>query len=90
MLTVYVKRNDRKYSRIGWSVSKRIGHAPVRNRVRRCLREAYRTNKDRWPKGFDIVCVARPAIKHSSVHVPDSLARLISKAIRRCHDAARR
>jgi ribonuclease P protein component len=48
--------------RVGFSVSKRLGGAVDRNRVKRALREAYRLNEGRFVKGLDYVLVARPPL----------------------------
>ena len=44
---------------MGITASKKLGHAVVRNRGRRRLREIYRLNEDRFAPGWDIVVVAR-------------------------------
>ena len=44
----------------GFSVSKKVGNAVVRNRVRRRLREAARALGTELPRGFRAVIVARP------------------------------
>ena len=47
-------------TRIGITVSRKVGCAPERARVKRWLREIYRQHKDAWPDGVDFVVIARP------------------------------
>ena len=58
-LAVYIRRTGRPVSRLGITVSTKVGHAVVRNRVRRRLREIYRLHEDEIVPGLDIVVVAR-------------------------------
>jgi len=58
-LVLYARRNRTGTNRVGVTVGKKLGHAVVRNRVRRRLREVYRLNEDRFTPGWDIVVVAR-------------------------------
>ena len=58
-LVLYARKNRSATNRVGVTVSKKLGHAVVRNRVRRRLREIYRLNEDRFAPGWDIVVVAR-------------------------------
>ena len=58
-LAMYVRRNRSDENRVGVTVSKKLGKAVVRNRVRRRLREVYRLNESRFLPGWDIVVVAR-------------------------------
>ena len=58
-LVLYARPNRIGGNRIGLTVSKKLGCAVVRNRVRRRLREIYRLHEDRFIPGWDIVVVAR-------------------------------
>ena len=58
-LVLYCKPNHTEKNRIGITVSKKLGKAVIRNRVRRRLREVYRLNEDKFAAGYDIVVVAR-------------------------------
>ncbi|MBO5078608.1 MAG: ribonuclease P protein component [Oscillospiraceae bacterium] len=59
LLVLYARPNRTGGNRVGVTVSKKLGKAVVRNRVRRRLREVYRLNEDRFLPGWDIVVVAR-------------------------------
>lgn len=58
-LVLYARRNKLPANRVGITVSKKLGGAVVRNRVRRRLREVYRLHEDAFAPGWDIVVVAR-------------------------------
>ena len=60
-LVLYARRNRSKENRVGLTCGKKLGHAVVRNRTRRRLREIYRLNEHRFARGYDIVVVARSA-----------------------------
>jgi ribonuclease P protein component len=49
--------------RLGLSVSRRVGGAVERSRVKRVLREAFWAESERLPPGADYVIVARPDAK---------------------------
>ncbi len=49
--------NGREHSRFGFSVSKRVGNAVMRNRVKRMLRESVQLSS--WKPGWDVVFIAR-------------------------------
>lgn len=58
-LVLYARRNRSEQNRVGLTVSKKLGCAVVRNRVRRRLREVYRLHETQFAPGWDIVVVAR-------------------------------
>ena len=58
-LVLYARPNRSNHNHVGITVSKKLGHAVVRNRVRRRLREVYRLNEEKFLPGWDIVVVAR-------------------------------
>lgn len=58
-LVVYFRRNGSGGNRLGITVSNKVGHAVLRNRIRRRLREIYRLNEASLRRGLDIVIVAR-------------------------------
>ncbi len=58
-MVLYARKNRLGENRVGITVGKKLGHAVVRNRVRRRLREAYRLNEERFQPGWDIVVVGR-------------------------------
>ena len=59
-LVIYTMKNRSDNTRIGISISKKVGKAHERNRIRRCIKEAYRLNIDpRVATGYDLVFIAR-------------------------------
>lgn len=58
-LILYARRNRTGVNRVGITVSKKLGKAHIRNRIRRRLREVYRLNETMFQPGWDIVVVAR-------------------------------
>lgn len=59
-LVIYTMKNKFDKSRIGISISKKVGKAHERNRIRRCIKEAYRLNiDDKVLGGYDLVFIAR-------------------------------
>ena len=58
-VVVYCLKNRKGMSRLGITVSTKLGHAVVRNRVRRRLRELYRLHRQEMLPGYDLIVVAR-------------------------------
>lgn len=59
LLVFYARKNRTGINRVGITVSKKLGKAHIRNRIRRRLREVYRLNEEKFLPGYDIVVVAR-------------------------------
>ena len=57
----YLVRRENEGSKLGFAVSRKVGKAIVRNRIKRYLREFYRTHRSGFSTGFWLVIVARPA-----------------------------
>ncbi len=53
------RHGDHAHARLGITVSKRVGNAVIRNRVRRRLRELSRTRYAALPAGLELVITAR-------------------------------
>ncbi len=56
----YLVRDDGVERRFGVAVTRKVGNAVVRNRVKRYIREAYRHHRPRLDTGVLMVVVARP------------------------------
>ncbi len=67
-LVMYVIKNSEKMSRIGISVSKKVGNSVVRHRITRLIRECYRLNESRIKNHYDIVVVVRVQASNADYH----------------------
>ena len=57
---MYIKKNNLNHSRLGVSVSKKVGKSVVRNRTKRRVKEAFRKNLNFIKIGYDVVISAKP------------------------------
>ena len=80
-LVLYARKNRTGENRVGITVSKKLGKAHIRNRVRRRVREVYRLNEARFAPGWDIVVVVRTrAIKAPFDQLTNAYLSLAEKA----------
>lgn len=65
-LVMYVMDNPQGKSKLGISVSKKVGNSVVRHRLARLIREVYRLNRAMFNEGLNIVVIARTTAKDRS------------------------
>ena len=80
---VYVAPNQQPQSRLGISMSRKVGTAPRRNRIKRLLRESFRLQQHELPAGWDIVVVPKPHEPMSLESYRDAFMRVVGSAVRK-------
>jgi ribonuclease P protein component len=81
-LLVYACENGLPYLRLGLSVSRKMGPATHRNRLRRLYREAFRLTRQQMPVGLDLVLIPRSPVEPPLEELKKCLPRLVSKIAR--------
>jgi ribonuclease P protein component len=81
LLVLYAAPNELDRTRVGITVSGRVGNAVMRNKVRRRLREAMRARQPRLRAGLDLVISARnPSADASWAELCEALDRVLSRS----------
>jgi ribonuclease P protein component len=82
-LLVYACENGLPYLRLGLSVSRKIGQATKRNRLKRLYREAFRISRHEMPVGLDLVLIPRGSEEPALEDLKKSLSRLVQQLARK-------
>src|SRR4051794_5050670 len=80
LLIVYAAPNDLPHNRLGLSVSRKVGGAVQRNRLRRLFREAFRLTRHRMPTGLDLVLIPRSKAAPPLADLLAALPKLVNQA----------
>jgi ribonuclease P protein component len=82
-LVIFGCANGLPHSRLGLSVSRKVGNAVVRNRWKRLLREAFRLTRDHLPEGLDLIVIPRQGVEPGLAGLTESLVRLTGQLARK-------
>jgi len=88
-IILYARGNDLGFSRLGLSVSRKVGSAVRRNKLRRLYREAFRLTKDELPAGLDLVVIPIGTHVPTLAELMESFRALATKAAKRLAKEAR-
>jgi ribonuclease P protein component len=83
-LAVLARPTEAPHHRLGLTVSRRVGNAVKRHRIKRLLREAFRLNQHAWPGRYDLVVIVHP---HAALTL-EAYAQHLATAIDQLHAVA--
>ncbi|MEZ6056711.1 MAG: ribonuclease P protein component [Planctomycetaceae bacterium] len=87
-LLIYAAFNGLKWSRIGLSVSRKVGGSVIRQSVKRMLREAFRLVQHELPPGLDLILIPVKPAPASVAEYAGSLKQLCQRLAKRLRYSA--
>ena len=83
VLVIRARRNGLSHTRLGLSISRRVGNAVVRNRWKRLIREAFRRQKETLAGGLDLVVRPRKGAVCEYARIERALSKLVVRLNRK-------
>ncbi len=79
---IYVLKSKKKFHRLGFTTSKKLGNAVVRNRIRRRVKEAFYSYDFNKKKYYDIVIVCRTKSENENfLKLKNEMKKILDKII---------
>jgi len=82
--TAYACQNNLENCRLGITVSKKVGKAAKRNRIKRVVREYFRQNRQQFNNFWDINIIAKKGLSELSNQATASFVKDIFSKIETC------
>jgi ribonuclease P protein component len=89
ILVIRATRNELARTRMGVSVSRKVGNAVLRNRWKRLVREAFRLEYASLPSSLDLVIRPRRGAAPEATAIRHSLKQLVPRLAQRLRGAGK-
>jgi len=78
--TYFKKRNEDVHYRVGFIITRKIGNAVSRNKIKRRIKEALRNTEADFSEGISMIFIARKAIQGKSyIEITNELSKVLNK-----------